>query len=201
MNTVVTVSQLNNYVQSLMDSDINLRNISVRGEISGFKHHSSGYMYFTLKDSQALIKCVMFRQYNAFLRFKPCDGMAMIVTGNVSLYPRDGQYQLYVSKMVNDGEGALYIAFERLKALLSEEGLFNPEVKKPIPIYAKKIAVITSPTGSVIRDIIHVATRRFPAIQIVLYPVKVQGEGASEDIAEALAEVNKREDIDVVIVG
>ncbi|TDT61940.1 exodeoxyribonuclease VII large subunit [Fonticella tunisiensis] len=197
----ITVSELTSYIKSIIENDFELSGVLVRGEISNFKHHSSGHMYFTLKDENAKIKCVMFKGSNQFLKFTPEDGMNMIVSGYVSVYERDGQYQLYVLKMEPDGIGSLYLAFEQLKEKLQKEGLFDTERKKPIPLFPEKIGVATSPTGSVIRDIINVSTRRFKNVDILLYPVKVQGEGAAETIVEAIDYFNTRKDIEVIIIG
>lgn len=197
----LTVTNLNLYIKALMESDEVLNNIIVKGEISNFKHHSSGHMYFTLKDENSKIRCIMFRGSNLFLKFVPEDGMNVVIEGHVSLYERDGQYQLYCSRMEPDGLGSLYLAYEQLKERLQREGLFGNEFKKPIPEFPKKIGVATSPTGAVIRDIINVSTNRFPGINILLYPVKVQGEGASRSIVSAIEYFNSRDDIDVIIVG
>lgn len=197
----LTVTNLNLYIKVLMESDEVLNNIIVKGEISNFKHHSSGHMYFTLKDENSKIRCIMFRGSNLFLKFVPEDGMNVVIEGHVSLYERDGQYQLYCSRMEPDGLGSLYLAYEQLKERLQREGLFGNEFKKPIPEFPKKIGVATSPTGAVIRDIINVSTNRFPGINILLYPVKVQGEGASRSIVSAIEYFNSRDDIDVIIVG
>lgn len=197
----ISVSNLTAYIKNVLEWDPELQNIMVKGEISNFKHHSSGHMYFSLKDDLAKIKCIMFKGNNQHLKFMPEDGMNMIVTGNVSLYERDGQYQLYCTKMEPDGIGSLYLAFEQLKERLQGEGLFDEDRKKEIPLYPGKIGVATSPTGAVIRDIINVSTRRFPNTEILLYPVKVQGEGAGRTIAEAIEYFNTREDIGVIIIG
>jgi exodeoxyribonuclease VII large subunit len=197
----VSVSKLTSYIKSLFEEDMELSNVLVRGEISNFKYHSSGHMYFTLKDENAKIKCVMFKGYNAFLRFIPEDGMNVILEGYISLYEKDGQYQLYCCKMEPDGIGSLYLAYEQLKARLQMEGLFDVERKKPLPLFPRRIGVATSPTGAVIRDIINVSTRRFNNISILLYPVKVQGDGAAESIVNAIQYFNTRDDIDVIIIG
>ena len=196
----VTVTQLNEYVKSLLGVDPLLRGLSLRGEISNFKRHSSGHLYFSLKDAQSVIRCVMFRQ-NAFsLRFAPRDGMQVVLRGYVSVYTRDGQYQFYCEGMQADGVGALYQQFERNKARFAEEGLFDEAHKKPLPLLSKRIGVVTSPTGAVIRDIIRVSHRRNPSVDILLYPRKVQGEGASESICAGIRALNAQ-DVDVIIVG
>ncbi|QCX32694.1 exodeoxyribonuclease VII large subunit [Caloramator sp. E03] len=196
-----TVSTLTEYIKDIIENDIELCNVTVTGEISNFKFHSSGHMYFTLKDEEAKIKCVMFKGYNQFLKFMPEDGMNVIITGYISVYERDGQYQLYCCSMERDGLGNLYVAFEKLKDKLEKEGLFDKERKRPIPVFPQKIGVVTSPTGAVIRDIINVSSRRFYNVNIVLYPAKVQGEGAKESIVEAIEYFNTRDDIDVIIIA
>ena len=196
----VTVTQLNEYVKSLLGVDPLLCGLSLRGEISNFKRHSSGHLYFSLKDAQSVIRCVMFRQ-NAFsLRFAPRDGMQVVLRGYVSVYTRDGQYQFYCEGMQADGVGALYQQFERNKARFAEEGLFDEAHKKPLPLLSKRIGVVTSPTGAVIRDIIRVSHRRNPSVDILLYPCKVQGEGAAESICAGIRALNAQ-DVDVIIVG
>lgn len=197
----VSVMQLTMYIKDIIENDSMLSRINVRGEISNFKYHSSGHMYFTLKDENAKIKCVMFRGYNAFLKFRPEDGMSVVIEGNISIYEKDGQYQLYCSKMEPDGVGGLYLAYEQLKVKLQGEGLFNKDIKKPIPLFPRRIGVATSPTGAVIRDIINVAKIRFYKSNILLYPVKVQGAGAAETIVEAIKYFNNMDDIDVIIIG
>lgn len=197
----VSVSQLNAYIKELLDSDINLSYIPVRGEISNLKRHSSGHIYFTLKDENAKIRCVMFRSYALLLKFRPEDGMNVIIYGNVSVYERDGQYQFYCVKMDSDGIGSLYIAYEQLKSKLEKEGLFSQLNKKPLPLLPRRIGVATSKTGAVIRDIINVSSNRFRGVDILLYPVTVQGEGAAESICSAIEYFNTRDDIDVIIIG
>lgn len=197
---VVTVTQLNEYVKSLMGADPLLRGLSLKGEISNFKRHSSGHLYFSLKDESSVIRCVMFRQ-NAFgLNFTPRDGRQVVLTGYVSVYTRDGQYQFYCEKMQADGVGALYQQFERNKARFAAEGLFDAEHKRPLPALCRRIGVATSPTGAVIRDIIRVSHRRNPSVDILLAPCHVQGEGAAGEIAAAIRVLN-RQDVDVIIVG
>lgn len=197
----VSVSQLTMYLKDMIEKDFFLSRANVRGEISNFKYHSSGHMYFTLKDENARIKCVMFRGYNAFLRFRPEDGMSVIIEGNISVYEKDGQYQLYCSKMEPDGIGGLYLAYEQLKERLQREGLFDVERKKQLPMLPRRIGVATSPTGAVIRDIINVTSKRFYKTDILLYPVKVQGDGAAHTIVEAIEYFNGIGDIDVIIIG
>lgn len=197
----LSVMQLTTHIKDIIESDIILSRVRVRGEISNYKYHSSGHMYFTLKDENAKIKCVMFRGYNAFLKFRPEDGMRIIIEGNISVYEKDGQYQLYCSRMEPDGVGELYLAYEQLKERLNKEGLFDEATKLPIPFLPRKIGVVTSPTGAVIRDIINVASKRFYNINILLYPVKVQGQGAAESIKEAIEFFNLSTEVDVIIIG
>lgn len=196
----VTVTQLNEYVKSLLGVDPLLRGLSLRGEISNFKRHSSGHLYFSLKDAQSVIRCVMFRQNAYSLQFAPRDGMQVVLNGYVSVYTRDGQYQFYCEGMQADGVGALYQQFERNKARFAEEGLFDEAHKRPLPLLARRIGVVTSPTGAVIRDIIRVSHRRNPSVDILLVPCKVQGEGAAESICRGIRALNAQ-DVDVIIVG
>lgn len=199
--TVYSVSQLNNYVKGVLDKDENLAHIFVSGEISNFKAHYSGHYYLTVKDEAAAIKAVMFAGNASRLRFMPENGMKVIIFGTVSLFPRDGSYQLYINDMQPDGAGALNVAFEQLKKKLSAEGLFSQEHKKPIPKFPKRVGVVTSFTGAAVRDIFNVLGRRFPAAEVVIRPCKVQGDGAAEDIAKAIKEFNEYGCADVLIVG
>lgn len=199
---ILTVVQLNTYIKTLLDTDENLNNIYVVGEISNFTdHYRTGHYYFTLKDESAVIKCVMFRGANSRLRFKPENGMRVVIRGRVSVYERDGQYQLYADDMQPDGLGALNLAFEQLKKRLEAEGLFNAEHKQPIPRYPSRIGVITSPTGAAVRDITNVLSRRFPSSMMVFCPVQVQGDSAAGQIADAIRRFNAGPYADVLIVG
>lgn len=197
----VSVTDLNRYIKERIDQDENLNNVLVKGEISNFKNHYTGHMYFTLKDENSLIKCIMFKSSAVNLKFMPRDGMKVIVFGTVSVYERDGVYQIYCKAMQEDGMGSLYTAYEELKAKLEKEGLFSIEHKKKIPAMPKCIGVLTSNTGAVIRDIINVSTRRNPNVYIKLLPVPVQGEGAAEKIAEAIKIMNENKLADVIIVA
>lgn len=197
----ITVTELNLYVKNKVAEDEYLNNVYVSGEISNFKHHYSGHMYFTLKDENSLIKCVMFKSYTATLNFVPKDGMKVNVLGTVSVYERDGIYQIYAKAMVEDGVGALYEEYEKLKKKLEIEGLFDEAHKKPIPFMPKVVGVLTSNTGAVIRDIINVSTRRNPNVNIRLLPVPVQGEGAGIKIAKAIKQMNELKLADVLIIG
>ena len=197
----ISVSQLNKYIKNKVDQDEYLNNVLIKGEISNFKHHYTGHMYFTLKDNNSLIKCIMFKSYTPHLNFVPKDGMSVIVLGTVSVFERDGVYQIYCKAMQQEGIGDLYKEYEKLKAKLSEEGLFDESHKKKIPLYSKRIGVLTSETGSVIRDIINVSTRRNPNVYIKLLPVPVQGEGAGKKIADAINLINERNLADIIIVA
>ena len=197
----ISVTELNKYVKDKVAEDEFLNNVYVKGEISNFKHHYTGHMYFTLKDENSLIKCVMFKTSTATLNFVPKDGMKVLVLGTVSVFERDGIYQIYCKAMQEDGMGSLHIAYEKLKAKLEEEGLFDNSHKKPIPFMPKIIGVLTSNTGAVIRDIINVSTRRNPNVYIRLLPVPVQGEGAGIKIANAIRLMNERKLADVIIVA
>ena len=197
----ISVTELNKYVKDRVAADEFLNNVFVKGEISNFKHHYSGHMYFTLKDENSLIKCVMFKTSTATLNFIPKDGMKVLVLGSVSVYERDGIYQIYCKAMQEDGMGSLHVAYEKLKAKLEEEGLFDEAHKKAIPFMPKIIGVLTSNTGAVIRDIINVSTRRNPNVYIRLLPVPVQGEGAGIKIANAIRLMNEKKLADVIIIA
>lgn len=201
-STVFSVTQLNTYVKSILEGDMLLRNVFVVGEISNFtNHYRTGHYYMTLKDENSAIKAVMFKSANQRLRFMPESGMGVIVRGRVSLYDRDGQYQLYIEDMQPDGIGALNLAFEQLKNKLAAEGLFAEEFKKPIPHRNKRIGVVTSATGAVIQDIKNVVSRRYPLAEIILAPVEVQGVNAAPQIAAAIDSFNSGYFADVLIVG
>ena len=197
----ISVTELNKYVKDKVAVDEYLNNVFVKGEISNFKHHYTGHMYFTLKDENSLIKCVMFKGATATLNFIPKDGMKVLVLGTVSVYERDGIYQIYCKAMQEDGMGSLHIAYEKLKAKLEEEGLFEQSHKKKIPFMPKIVGVLTSNTGAVIRDIINVSTRRNPNVYIRLLPVPVQGEGAGLKIAKAIKVMNEKKLADVIIIA
>lgn len=198
---VFPVHQVNNYVKNLLDKDPILRRIWIRGEISNFQLHSSGHMYFTLKDEQGRIRCVFFKYHSHNLDFTPENGMKVVMRGNVSIYSKDGQYQFYVEHIEKDGLGELHIALEALKKKLKEEGLFNLEYKKPLPPFPEKVGIITSGTGAAVQDIIKVIKKRNPNMNILVIPVLVQGEGAKDQISAAITYAGGRQDIDVLIVG
>lgn len=197
----ITVQELNKYIKNKIDNDEYLNNVYVKGEISNFKLHYSGHMYFTLKDESSLIKCVMFKSYTPHLQFMPKDGMKVVILGTVSVFERDGQYQVYCKAMKQEGIGDLYEEYQKLKAKLEKEGLFDDSHKKKIPMFPKTIGVLTSSTGAVIRDIINVSTRRNPNVHIRLLPVPVQGQGAAEKIAEGIRKMNEEKLADVLIIG
>ena len=197
----ITVTDLNRYIKNKVDNDEYLNNVLVKGEISNFKHHYTGHMYFTLKDENSLIKCIMFKTYTPSLKFVPKDGMKVMILGTVSVFERDGVYQIYCKAMQEDGMGSLYTAYEELKNKLEKQGLFDAKYKKPIPKFPKCIGVLSASTGSVIRDIINVSTRRNPNCYIKLLPVPVQGKGAGDKIAEAIKIMNRYKLADVIILA
>lgn len=189
---VFTVSQLSQYLKNLLWRDQQLQNLWVGGEISNYKYHSpSGHIYFTLKDEQSLIRCVFFRKKNAALKFVPAEGMKVLVRGNISLYERSGYYQLYVEEMEPEGLGALFLAFEQLKNRLSGQGLFDERYKKSLPRYPRKIGLITSPSGAAIKDFLTTIQRRYPCVQVIHYPVAVQGTEAPKQIIMALKDLDQ----------
>ena len=201
MAEILSVTQVNEYIQGKMNADPLLSQVAVRGEISNYKCYPSGHHYFTLKDQESALKCVMFKG-NAFsLRFRPESGMKVIALGRISVYPRDGQYQLYVSSMALDGIGDLYAAFEELKKKLAGKGLFAPEHKKPIPQYPRTIGVVTSSAGAAVHDILRILRKRYPLCAVRLLPVRVQGAEAPEEIAEAIRYANRFRLADLLIVG
>lgn len=199
---IFTVSSITHHIQMLFNSDPLLHNITIIGEISNFKYHSSGHMYFVLKDDQSQIKCVMFRGNNQGLDFEPGDGISVKAKGEVRVYERRGEYQFYVSQMTEAGKGALFAAFEALKEKLKAEGLFRPEIKKTLPKIPRKIAVITSPTGAAIKDIISITLRRFTNMHIIIVPAQVQGDEAARQIAENIDFLNQElPELDFIIIG
>jgi exodeoxyribonuclease VII large subunit len=198
---IFSISELNGYVKDLLDSDYTLSNVYVRGELSNYKTYPSGHHYFTMKDSGAALKCVMFKGSASKLRFKPGDGMNVVAFGRVAVYPRDGAYQLYVNEITPDGAGDLYVAFEQLKEKLFKEGLFDAMHKKPLPRHPKSIAVITSSAGAAVRDIIRVLNSRWPLTKVIIAPVRVQGAEAPTEIAGAIKYVNKHNVAELIITG
>lgn len=198
---ILSVTQVNLYIKEKLENDVFMSNVTVMGEISNIKIHSSGHIYMSLKDEKGVIRAVMFRGNASKLAFKPDNGMKVVASGRISVYERDGNYQLYIDSMKQEGIGDLHIAFEKLKIQLSEEGLFDPKYKKPLPKYPKKVGVVTAPTGAAIRDIINVLTRRFSYSDVLLYPVLVQGENSAESIVSAIEWFNEKRAADVLIIG
>lgn len=196
---VYSVSEITREIKVLLEGDFS--SLWIEGEISNFKRHSSGHLYFSLKDADAQLSCVMWRGRNSGLLFKPEDGMKVIAYGNITLYERQGRYQLDIARMRPVGIGELQAAFEALKRKLDAEGLFLSEHKKPIPEFPKKIGIVTSPTGAAIRDIVSIIERRFPSVELILWPARVQGPGAAEEITEGIKSLNHFNNIDVIIVG
>ena len=197
----VSVRELNAYIKSLIDSDGYLGSVAVRGELSNYKVYPSGHHYFTLKDAESSVRCVMFRSAASKLRFRPESGMGVIVYGRVSVYPRDGAYQLYCEAILPEGSGALQLAYEQLREKLAAEGLFDREHKKPIPRYPERIAVVTSSAGAAVHDIIRVLRRRWPLAKVILLPVRVQGEEAPPEIAAAIRWASEHKIADTLITG
>ncbi len=197
----ITVTDLNKYIKDKVSNDEYLNNVLVKGEISNFKNHYTGHLYFTLKDDNSLIKCIMFKSFTQNLKFMPKDGMKVMVYGTVSVFERDGVYQIYCKAMQEEGMGDLYKSYEELKQRLEKEGLFDIKYKQRIPFMPKVVGVLTSQTGSVIRDIINVSSRRNPNVYIRLFPVPVQGEGAAIKIADAILHMNKNKLADVLILA
>ena len=196
----ITVSQLTRYIKYKIDNDVNLNEVFLKGEISNFKAHSRGHFYFTLKDEGSSINAVMFATSTKKIKFIPTDGMKVLVTGKISVFEANGGYQIYVSDMLEDGVGNLYIAFEQLKKKLEMEGLFDPKFKKPIPKIPKRVGVVTAPTGAAIKDIISTIKRRWPLTEILLFPSLVQGEMAAADIVKQI-KLSENYDLDTLIVG
>lgn len=199
--SIHTVQGVNRLVKEIVEGDARLRAIAVQGEVSNFKHHSSGHMYFTLKDEEARLRCVMFRGRNQRLRFRPENGISVVACGSIGVYATAGDVQLYVDEMFPDGLGRLYAAFEALKTKLEAEGLFDPDRKLPLPPLPRRVGVVTSPTGAAVRDIISVLQRRFPGLAIVVSPAVVQGEEGPASVVAALDRLQRWGGVDVVIVG
>lgn len=200
MNSVYTVAQMNQYIKNMFTQDFLLNNVSVKGEVSNCKYHSSGHIYFSIKDSSSVLNCIMFAGKRNGLNFRMNDGDKVVVTGSINIYERDGKYQLYANKIEKEGTGDLYKRFLLLKEELEEMGMFADEYKKPIPSYAMSVGIVTADTGAAIQDIINISTRRNPYVRLVLYPAKVQGEGAADTIVKGI-ECLDRLSLDVMIVG
>lgn len=201
MDKVYSVSQLNRYIKMLFDKDAFLNQVSIRGEITNFKAHYTGHFYFTLKDDTATIKCVMFKSYASLVNFKPSDGMKVVITGQVSVFERDGAYQIYCKSMSPEGLGELYLAYEQLKEKLTKEGLFLESHKKKIPFLPNRVGVITSKTGAVVRDIINVTTRRYPNVNLLIYPAAVQGVNVATTVIAGIETFNQLNNVDVIIIA
>lgn len=198
---VATVSQINEYIKQILDKNVILNNVWVKGELSNFKLHYSGHIYTTLKDEGGVLKAVMFKGAASRLAFAPQDGMKVVARGRVGVYENGGVYQLYIEEMIPDGVGELFIAYEQLKAKLQSEGLFDERYKKPIPRFPSRVGVITAPTGAAVRDIINVITRRYPLAQITLYPAQVQGTGSAQSVAAGIEYFNETNSVDTIIAG
>lgn len=198
---VATVSQINEYIKQILDKNVILNNVWVKGELSNFKLHYSGHIYTTLKDEGGVLKAVMFKSAASRLAFAPQDGMKVVARGRVGVYENGGVYQLYIEEMIPDGVGELFIAYEQLKAKLQSEGLFDERYKKPIPRFPSRVGVITAPTGAAVRDIINVITRRYPLAQITLYPAQVQGTGSAQSVAAGIEYFNETNSVDTIIAG
>lgn len=198
--SIYTVKQVNAYIKNMFTQDYMLNRIYVKGEVSNLKYHTSGHIYFSLKDESGTIACVMFAGQRGGLSFRLSDGQQVVVLGGVNVYERSGSYQLYAREIRQDGDGALYERFQMLKKELEEMGMFAPEYKKPIPAYARRIGVVTAPTGAAVRDIMNIAARRNPYVQLILYPAQVQGEGAKESIVRGIRMLEAAQ-VDVMIVG
>ena len=200
-STILSPTQVGLYLKGMMERDSLLSGLLVRGEISNYKQYPSGHHYFTLKDAEGSIRCVMFRGDAMSLRFRPQNGMQVIVAGRVTVYPRDGQYQLYCVRMTPDGAGDLHLAFEQMKEKLMREGLFDRSIKKPIPTCPKTIALVTSPAGAAVRDMLRILGARFPMAEVFILPVRVQGEGAANEIAAAIRWANYHQVAELIITG
>ncbi len=200
-DTVLSVTALNNHIKSLMDGDGLLANVAVKGEISNYKLYPSGHHYFTLKDAESSVRCVMFKGNASRLRFKPENGLGVTVVGRVTVFPRDGAYQLYCTELFPEGLGDLHVAFEQLKEKLAKEGLFDPAHKKPLPRYPETVALITSPAGAAVRDMLRILGRRWPMTKIVILPVRVQGAEAPPELVGAIRYANKYRVANLIITG
>ncbi len=200
MNNVYSVTQVNLYIKNMFVRDYTLSNIYVKGEVSNCKYHTSGHIYFTLKDGQGQIACVMFAGQRSGLKFQMKEGQSVVALGSISVYERDGKYQLYAKEIILDGSGYLYEKYEELKNNLEREGLFDSNHKKPIPVYAKKVGIVTAKTGAALQDIINISSRRNPYVQLILYPAQVQGEGAAATVVKGIKALDKL-GVDTIIIG
>lgn len=200
MQNVYSVKQVNAYIKNMFTQDFMLNRIYVKGEVSNCKYHTSGHIYFSLKDESGTIACIMFAGQRSGLTFRMQEGQQVIVLGSISTYERDGKYQLYAKEIILDGAGLLYEKYEKLKSELEEMGMFAPEYKQPIPKFARKIGIVTAPTGAAIRDIMNVSARRNPYVQLILYPALVQGENAAGSIVKGIQMLEKKK-VDLMIIG
>lgn len=200
MKNIYTVQQVNRYIKNMFDQDFMLTRIYVKGEVSNCKYHPKGHIYFSMKDEAGSIACIMFAGNRGGISFHMEDGQQVVVCGSITVYERDGRYQLYAKEIIPDGAGLLAMQFQKLKEELLEMGMFDPQYKQPIPAYAKRIGIVTAPSGAAVRDIIHIARRRNPYVQLILSPALVQGEGAKESIRDAIKRL-ECQDVDVIIVG
>jgi len=200
-SNILTPSQVSGYIKTWMDRDRLLSGILIRGELSNYKMYPSGHHYFTLKDAEGALRCVMFRGDAISLRFRPQNGMQVIAAGRITVFPRDGQYQLYCTRLIPEGAGDLHLAFEQLKEKLLRQGLFDPGHKRPLPVFPERIGLITSPAGAVVRDMLRILQARYPLAQVKILPVRVQGEGAAEEIAAAIGWANRWQVADLLITG
>jgi len=202
LEQVITVSQVNKYLKLKMDHDVRLNDIYIGGEISNFTNHiKSGHFYFSLKDEESAVKAVMFRQHSSKVKFTPKDGQKVIVRGQVSVFERDGIYQIYVAEMIPDGAGNLALAFEELKEKLKNEGLFEESHKKPLPAYPEKIGIVTSPTGAALQDMLNIFGRRYPLCELIIYPALVQGDGAAKSIIDGIKYFSSKNEVDIIIIS
>lgn len=201
MGKIYSVSEINKYIKMIFDKDVYLNNITIQGEITNFKAHYTGHLYFTLKDDTSTIKCIMFKSFASLIKFKPSDGMKVVITGQVSVFERDGAYQIYCRTMTPEGLGELYLAYEQLKEKLNKEGLFDSAHKKKLPYLPNRVGVITSRTGAVVRDIINVTTRRYPNVNLLIYPAAVQGVNVAQTVIEGLDTFNRLNNVDVIIIA
>lgn len=201
MGKIYSVSEINKYIKMIFDKDVYLNNITIQGEITNFKAHYTGHLYFTLKDDTSTIKCIMFKSFASLIKFKPSDGMKVVITGQVSVFERDGAYQIYCRTMTPEGLGELYLAYEQLKDKLNKEGLFDSAHKKKLPYLPNRVGVITSRTGAVVRDIINVTTRRYPNVNLLIYPAAVQGVNVAQTVIEGLDTFNRLNNVDVIIIA
>lgn len=198
---VYSVSQLNRYIKMMFDKDTFLTNVNIRGEITNFKAHYTGHFYFTLKDDTATVKCVMFKGNASLVKFKPADGMKVVISGQVNVFERDGVYQIYCKTMTPEGLGELYLAYEQLKEKLKKEGLFASQYKKKIPFLPNRVGIITSRTGAVVRDIINVTTRRYSKANLLIYPAAVQGVNVASTVMAGIDTFNEQNNVDVIIIA